>query len=154
MSFSIYQQLAPDTPLKHFNARVAGVGNQNVPVSGSCVLPVQHNRRKCLKEFAIVDDSAHGDFSLRESVCEELGLIATTGAVSVADYQPLLDEYHHVFEGFGKAKTVYSSKLKEHANPVIKPCRRVLHALMEPLKKELNSMVELGVIRSNTKPTQ
>ena len=39
MSFSIYQQLAPDTPKKHFNARVAGVGNHNVAVSESCVLP-------------------------------------------------------------------------------------------------------------------
>ena len=81
-------------------------------------------------------------------------MIARAGTLSRADYQSLLDEYHDVFEGFGKAKTVYSAKLKEDAHPVVKPCHRVPHALMEPLKKELDSMVELGVIRPITKPTQ
>ena len=154
MPSSKYRNIASDIALVQFNARVAGVGNQNVPVNGSCVLSVEYGGNKCDETFAVVDDSVHGDILLSGHACEKLGLIARTGSVNVQNYQPLMDKYHDVFEGSGKAKTVYSAKLNKDIHPVIKPCRRVPHALMQPLKKELESMVGLGVIKPITKPTQ
>ena len=62
-----------------------------------------------------------------------------------------MDEYPDVFEGIGKAKTVYCAKLKKDAHPVIKPCRLVRHALLRPLKNKLDPMVEKGVDKSNNK---
>ena len=107
------------------------------------------------KLFAVIDDSVYKETLLSGYACEKLGLLARVNAVSTEHrYAKLLEQHANIFSVLGKAKTVYSARLKLNVTPVIKPSRRVPHAFMEPLKKELNSMVNMGVIEPVTEPTE
>ena len=103
----------------------------------------------------MIDDSVYKEILLSGNACEKLGLLAIENAVSTeSKYAKLLDQHANIFSALGKAKTVYSARLKSNITPVIKPSRRVPQALMEPLKKELNSMVNMGVFEPVTEPTE
>ena len=51
-------------------------------------------------------------------------------------------EYSELFKGIGLMDGKISVKLKEGAIPHVEPVRRVPHAMQEPLKKELDKLVD------------
>ena len=54
-------------------------------------------------------------------------------------------EYKDLFTGIGNLNTVIDIKLKEGAAPYIAPIRRVAHTLLEPLRLELEKLVDEGI---------
>ena len=56
-------------------------------------------------------------------------------------------EYKDLFTGIGNINTVIDIKLKEDAVPYVTPIRRVAHALQEPLRLELEKLVDEGILR-------
>ena len=54
-------------------------------------------------------------------------------------------EYKGLFTGIGNMKTVIDIKLKEGAVPYLAPIRRVAHALQEPLRLEIEKLVNEGI---------
>ena len=56
-------------------------------------------------------------------------------------------EYKDLFTGIGNMNTVIDIKLKEGAVPYVAPIRRVVHALQEPPRLELEELVDAGILR-------
>ena len=59
----------------------------------------------------------------------------------------LLKDYPDIFQGTGKLEGQYNLEVREDVQPVIHPPRRVLVALKEKLKQELEKLQHLGIIR-------
>ena len=55
-------------------------------------------------------------------------------------------DYKDLFTGIGNMNTVIYIKLKEGAVPFVAPIRRVAHALQEPLRLELEKLVDEGIL--------
>ena len=55
-------------------------------------------------------------------------------------------EYKVLFTGIGNMNTVIDIKLKEGAVPCVAPIRRVANALQEPLRLELEKLVDEGIL--------
>ena len=55
-------------------------------------------------------------------------------------------EYPELFQAIGLMEGKISIKLKEGATPHVEPVRRVLHAMQEPLKAELDKLVKEGIL--------
>ena len=55
--------------------------------------------------------------------------------------------YKDLFTGIGNMNTVIDIKLKDNAIPYVAPIRRVAHALQEPLRLELEKMVDEGILQ-------
>ena len=55
-------------------------------------------------------------------------------------------EYKDLFTGIGNMNTVIDIKLKEGAIPYVAPIHHVAHALQEPLRLELEKLVDEGIL--------
>ena len=53
-----------------------------------------------------------------------------------------------MFTGIGNMNTTIDIKLKEGAIPYVAPIRHVAHALQEPLRLELEKLVDEGILRN------
>ena len=60
--------------------------------------------------------------------------------------QEIKKEYSDLFNSIGLMKGQISIKLKEGAIPHIEPIRRVPHAMQEPLKAELDKLVDEKIL--------
>ncbi len=59
----------------------------------------------------------------------------------------IVRRFDDVFKGLGALPFTYKIQLKEDAHPVVHAPRRVSASLKEKLKKELDRMTSLGVIK-------
>ncbi|KAJ8880560.1 hypothetical protein PR048_017030 [Dryococelus australis] len=66
----------------------------------------------------------------------------------------LISMYPQCFEGIGELPGDYKMILWEEAKPVVHAPRRVAAALREPLRQELNMLVNEGIIAKVEKPTE
>ena len=69
----------------------------------------------------------------------------------VAEEQ-VLKQFKDCFEGVGGFQGEYRITVDPAVPPVVHPPRRVPEALREPLKKELDSLVEQGILAKVTEP--
>ena len=58
----------------------------------------------------------------------------------------ILNEYKELFQGIGKLEGEINITLKPNAIPYVAPVCRVAHSLQESLKKELDRLVQEGII--------
>ena len=65
----------------------------------------------------------------------------------------MLKQFKDCFEGVGCFQGEYRITVDPAVPPVVHPPRRVPEALRKPLKKELVSLVEQGILAKFTKPT-
>ncbi|KAJ8891975.1 hypothetical protein PR048_004540 [Dryococelus australis] len=66
----------------------------------------------------------------------------------------LVEKYKNIFEGLGSIEVrPHVLKLNQDVPPTVVPCQKVPFALEESFKKELQHMVELGVIELVLEPT-
>ena len=56
-------------------------------------------------------------------------------------------KYSDLFTGIGNMHTEINIKLKDNAIPYVAPIRRVAHALQEPLRLELEKLVDEGILQ-------
>ncbi len=98
---------------------------------------------------------------LGDNACESLNLVkrvyhinhnnsAVTASNSVDD---IVQNFADAFEGFGVLPYVYKIQQRENAQPVVHPARRVPAPLKDRLRKELDRMTTLGVIKRIEEPT-
>ena len=55
-------------------------------------------------------------------------------------------DYKDLFTGIGNMNTTIDIKLKEGAIPYVAPVRRAAHALQEPLRLELEKLMDEGTL--------
>ncbi|KAJ6641985.1 hypothetical protein Bhyg_06930, partial [Pseudolycoriella hygida] len=88
--------------------------------------------------------------------CVELGIVkrADIGVISLPhSTESFLEQYKDVFTGCGKFPGEYKIYLKENSKPVVHYRKRIPHALLSPLKIELDKMLQGGIISRVDYPT-
>lgn len=104
-------------------------------------------------EFQVVDEEAPAALGLPTLI--QLYLIQRIDAIEKENTYLKKLKQNGLLKGNGKISDYeYNIKLEADAIPIIEPCRRVAVNLMEPLKKELQKMVELKVIEKVEEPTK
>ena len=108
---------------------------------GKCELPCWVRGEEYQVCFQVVD----GNYVplLGRETCEKKHLIQRINAIKL---NSILDEFPEVFQGLGCLSGKYHININPLVLPVVHPPRRVPHSKREPLKKELDRMVEAGIL--------
>ena len=99
------------------------------------------------------------DSLLGDKSCEDLGLVKRVYRINTAvnelndSVDAIVKNYAEVFRGLGSLPFTYKIQLKENAQPVVHAARRVPAPLKTRLKKELDRMTTMGVIKKIEEPT-
>ena len=175
---SLFKELCPDSPcdssgppigLTPSTTTITAFGGNNVQHYGTCTLNLEHDGRSKSYPFHVVN--AGGPTILGLPTCTDMNLVTLHCSISTRKQSPLspgstskragnpeakaklLSQYPDCFEGIGCFKGEFHITLDPNVSPVVHPPRRVPEALREPLKKELDSLVDQGIIAKVDEPT-
>lgn len=146
--------LLPSRPkVRKTDVILRAFGGSEIDLVGECLIPVElknvrHDIRFLITKIdakTILGLNASRQFGLINDICEmKINKSLTPEA--------LIKEYHDVFTGNGSLKPV-KIILTENAVPHISSARKLPIALQEPVRQELEIMVEEGVIQRVNEPT-
>ncbi len=131
---------------------------EQVPISGQAVLNVVCKGQAYQSTFVITPERRQSILGVQD--CERFNLVHRVYAVNAdvtGSSQKVLDvfeTYKDVFTGLGCLPGQQSIVVDTNIAPVVEPCRKVPFALHDDLKKELDRMQTLNVIREVTEPTE
>lgn len=111
-----------------------------------------YEERRISETVYVLNDQLYSPLSKKAGV--GFGLIARIGEVNT---QPanVVGEFPHLFSGLGKLETKYQIKLNPDVKQVLLYTpRKIPHPLLPKVKKEINSMLQQGVISPVTVPTK
>lgn len=149
--------------------RITAYGGHEVQHYGTCNLTLLHNGQSSPHEFHVVNTA--GPTILGLPTCTEMKLVTLNYSLSKEKIEPaetlpaqvpqgdpeakaaLLRQYADCFEGIGCFSGEFHITLDPTIPPVVHPPRRVPEALQEPLRKELESLVNQGIITKVDEPT-
>ena len=166
ISWKTFKKLQNRPPLHASNVILRAYGDHVIDHKGKATLICKTNHREEALQFYVAITKAPPILGLQ--ACEKLGLIQRTdcppsqpmrGEPSVNVINPghltkqdVLEEYEDVFTGLGKLEP-YHITIKDCADPVIHPPRRVSHSLHNRLKEKLDQMERDEIIAKVDKPT-
>ena len=164
------------TNLHRSNMRITAYGGHTVIHYGTCELQVTHRNESVLSTFHVV--KSNGPTIIGLPTCRALKLVTlnyamnigltaerdtdTTADVPTYTTRPkgdetakahILNEYADVFDGIGCFEGEYHITLDSTVPPVVHSPRRVPVALREPLKEELDTLIQQGIIAKVDRPT-
>ena len=139
---------------------ITAFGGHIIQHYGTCELRLSHGGHSKPYPFHVVNTT--GPTILGLPTCRDLRLVTLNYSLTTAKQDPLgsteakeelLCQYQDCFEGIGCFKGEFHITLDPAVPPVIHPPRRVPEALREPLKKELEALVQQGIITKVDEPT-
>ena len=150
------------------NTTITAFGGHTIQHCGTCKLNLSHNGHSKPYPFHVVNTT--GPTILGLPTCRDMKLVtlnySLTTATSPGATKPtpkpscdadakkeLLIQYEDCFKGVGCFPGKFHFTLDPTVPPVIHPPRRVPEALREPLKKELDALVQQGIIIKVDEPT-
>ena len=150
------------------NTTITTFGGHTIQHYGTCELNLSHNGHSKPYPFHVVNTT--GPTILGLPTCRDMKLVtlnySLTTATSPGATKPtpkpscdadakkeLLIQYEDCFKGVGCFPGEFHITLDPTVPPVIHPPRRVPEALREPLKKELDALVQQGIIIKVDEPT-
>lgn len=153
LPLSMYKRLRLSTPLEPSSTTLRSYGGATLEHMGKVCLDVQIHGQRGRLNFFIMKKGRQALLGLE--ACEKFGLVNRVDSIENKSdlVQQLTSEFPGLFKGLGKTKTEYRMVLKDDAQPVVIPARRVPHALRGPLKAELDRMVAGGIIAKVQEPT-
>ncbi len=117
----------------------------------------RNNQVMCI-EFVVVSEG-HMPI-LGVPAIQQFGLMTVNSSnimhineLSIKDHDSLVDEFGDVFTGEGKFEGKLHLEIDETVKPVTLPVRKVPLAVKQPLKKEIECLVEKGVLEPVDVPT-
>ena len=134
-----------------------------ITYSGQCIVPkgeasILVNGRQL--RFQV---TAAGSPILGKSACVELHLVARVGEMcqqtdqednsDTSTAENMVNEFADVFTGLGTIKVGAKIHIDKNVSPTVDPPRRIPHAIIDKVKKELDKMLSLGVIVEQIEPT-
>ena len=164
-----YKQLHPQSAcspdgaplgLASSDTTITAFGGHIIQHYGTCELRLSHGGHSKPYPFHVVNTT--GPTILGLPTCRDLRLVTLNYSLTTAKQDPLgsteakeelLCQYQDCFEGIGCFKGEFHITLDPAVPPVIHPPRRVPEALREPLKKELEALVQQGIITKVDEPT-
>ena len=135
-----------------------------IPTTGVCQADFECNKKKDTVMFVIVPQDFQPVLGLK--ACEKFNLIKRVHAikentVNKSNLQQSSNiensitlEFEDVFKGIGCLPVTYKIKLRDNAVPVIHAARKVPVSLREKLKKELDRLLKLEIIKKIEEPTE
>ena len=150
------------------NTTITAFGGHTIQHCGTCKLNLSHNGHSKPYPFHVVNTT--GPTILGLPTCRDMKLVtlnyslttATSPGATKSTPKPscnadakkeLLIQYEDCFKGVGCFPGEFHITLDPTVPPVIHPPRRVPEALREPLKKELDALVQQGIIIKVDEPT-
>ena len=116
-----------------------------------------HIINKPAKALIGLQDSIKLGFVILRDLCEVNPTLKPTTSVpeTPVSEQYILNHYKDLFDDqLGKLPVEYRMKLKKDCKPLIRPPRRIPVAMQAQVKAELDRMVQMEVIKPQTKPTE
>ena len=156
----IFAKLNLNHLLRKCNLKITNYGGNMLTVKGECELNVLVNHQKYKLSFVIIETNPKSAPIIGISTIQDLNLIniknvSIVSGVNKSDWSVVVHEYNDTFQGLGKIKiNPYNFKLKQEYTPVIVPARKVPFQLIEPLKVELNKMIEDEIITPVSEATE
>lgn len=143
--------------------RLQAINGTAIPCKGQTIINCQEKDKIWPINFFIVEVE-HGPL-LSEEVCVALGLLSYSNRVSKVPESPqrnikkssvceinregaeeIINQYKHVFQGYGNLPGEVHLEIDENIPPVIQPARRVPMAFRSSLKEELSKLEKDGII--------
>ncbi|PIK56894.1 hypothetical protein BSL78_06220 [Apostichopus japonicus] len=158
---SEYDKLLPKPKLYATKVKLTAYGGTPVPVMGQCIAKLHHKSKTQFVSFYVVPRNVQPLMGVE--TCVKLGLIKRVNRIQAvglsntnetSDYDTIRLDDADVFEGLGCLPGEHKIVIDPQASPVAHPCRKVPFALQDDLKRELQRMVELGVITKVEEPTE
>ena len=148
--------------LKPSKVRIVAYGGSTVRHYGTCEVKINHRGRTEYTTAHVTDTT--GPVIIGLPTCRRLGLVTLHYSLSespvdassghkITSRSQLLRDYNDVFTGIGCLDEECHIETDPSVTPIIHPPRRVPYALRDSLKSELDSLVDKGIIRPVTQPT-
>lgn len=143
--------------IKKSNYVLSAWGNDQFKISplGHIILECESpGGAKADVEFAVVNESRDPPI-LGLNACVALNLVRRVSTVvqNFQNKEDILCHYGCVFEGLGRFPSTHHIEVKEGAVPQVQQSRRIPYSLQDKLKKKLDELESLGVIKKVDKPT-
>lgn len=153
ISASKYESLKSKPALRKNNTNLTAYNGTPIPTLGKCLVNLKKNGQVYREEVIVAKHDCNSILGL--STCVKMNLIKKVDEVSskgdsIKDYGISND----IFGELGCLEREHHLTLKEGVTPVVHAPRRVPEALKDPLKKELERMERLEVIRKVEEPTE
>ena len=167
LPYSIYQQLSPRPPLHKVSAGLFAYGTVDpISVKGQCIcnIGLQHGGSR-QPRFYVLEAGIHAVPLLGLQACDQLSLVRRVAAtaedteddsLSVIRVDEVAKDYLDLFRGFGAMTELsYKMRLVEWAEPYsLSTARRIPYHMYGKVEEEWKRMVQLGVIKPVSEPTE
>ena len=146
--------------LRQSKTRIMAYGGSEVRHFGTCSLVLHHNGQQYRVPFHVTGTT--GPVMLSRSASLQMKLISLHFALDMGSplstdsgraKAQLLQEYPDCFQGVGCFEGEYHITLDKSVPPVVHPPRRVPVALQQPLRQEIDRLLDLGIIAKVDRPT-
>ena len=141
--------------LQPTKVKLTAYGGNNIPVIGLCQLKCKYKTEVHNLQFYVVDANAPTALGLK--ACQALSLIKVVMTVDKPDemtkIDELIEEFSDVFSGQGCLSQEYDIQVKSAIKPVVHAARKLPVSMKEKVKKELDRMEKLKIIRRVDEPT-
>ncbi|KAK7939091.1 hypothetical protein WMY93_002417 [Mugilogobius chulae] len=168
MPLKLFNRLSPKPHVRRKKLNLRAYNNQPIPHKGVFRATIKGEGRSCNALFVLVEEDRQPILGLKAS--KQMGLIKRIHVIdstvlnntnterkdnteSPKTTSDIVKKYSDVFHGVGCLPNTYKIQLKDNAEPVIHPARKVPVALKERLRKELQTLIEKGIIRKVEEPT-
>ena len=153
LSPETYEKLPSHPKIRPTQKMLRGPCKQKLFCKGVFTAKLQTNDREVEEEVYVLQDLEHPLLSKRAA--EKLKLIKRVDGITKQSVkESVMNEFPELFKGLGKMKTKYTITLQEEARPFAIPVpRRVPIPLYEETKRELERMLDRGVISKVDSPT-
>ena len=160
LPLAVYRKLATVSPIINCNTLLTAFGGTKYRSLGKSTIKIQTSEEAAGQEdeFLVIEDHVAGEFPIigGESLLKNsLVSLRQVNALGNAFDNTLLEKYSDLFceNRLGKISYVHKINLKENAQPVVNPPRKVPIAIKPKLFSELKRMEDLGVIQKVDEPT-
>ncbi|XP_030596890.1 uncharacterized protein K02A2.6-like isoform X2 [Archocentrus centrarchus] len=157
ISLSDIKGLREKPRIQRTKSALKDYNGQRIESFGTCRLKVRVKNKVHHLFFSVVAEECES--LLGDKACEDLGLVRRVYLINTEVNTPndsvdsIVHSFADVFKGLGTLPFTYKIVLKENAKPIVHAARRVPVPLKDKLKKELDKMTTLGVIRKVEEPT-
>jgi transposase InsO family protein len=153
-----YNSLKLKPKIRKCSTKLSAYAGGQITVQGYIILKCKHKCQSYTGRFFVVKTppTAHAQPILGLSACLLLKVLELhVCSVEQTDMtkETVLKEYGPAFKGLGQLEGEIEIHLKDNVQPSVHPPRRVPQSLKAPLKTNLDSMEDSGVIEKVTCPT-
>ncbi|CAF4914950.1 unnamed protein product [Pieris macdunnoughi] len=143
---SLYLQLGYSlSNLRPFHKRVHSFTGNNIAIVGETNIQLFYKNTAYILSFVIADFQCQSVIGL--GACIHMNLINRVNSININR------QYNDLFHGLGKLPGKYTISIDESVQPVVCSARKIPLGMRDKLLCELQRMMDLGVIRKVTHPT-